>query len=44
MLHTYVLEHLEEMETYDYIAYYIYVVVHIQPFLSVLIQIYVSKV
>jgi hypothetical protein len=44
VLHTYILEYLEAMETFDYIAYYIYIFVHIQPFISVVIQIYVSKV
>ena len=44
VLHSLVVEELEKMETFDYIAYYIFIVVHIQPFISILIQIYVSKV
>ena len=37
VLHSLVVEELEKMETFDYIAYYIFIVVHIQPFISILI-------
>ncbi len=44
VLHRFVVEELEKQGNDDIIIYLIFVFVHIQPFITILVQIYVTKI
>ena len=44
LLHTHMEEELKKKGIEDSVIYFIFVFVHIQPFLTILIQIYISKI